>query len=176
MSKSKLEQATADPEDVVAGKTFYAGGKELQAGTMAERGNWGTTISPGGSVTIPQGYHSGGGVVRANSVGISAAINETYTPGDNSTTTRSTSVKAGETWIFVLLSCWGTGGDWPSLSTPSATTLFSADSNPTRSTGYQNRPMRIRILRFNASGTVTATFKLGNEWAGVYAGFYKITP
>lgn len=30
------------------------------------RGNWGTTINPGGSVTIPQGYHSGGGVVRAN--------------------------------------------------------------------------------------------------------------
>lgn len=30
------------------------------------RRNWGTTINPGGSVTIPQGYHSGGGVVRAN--------------------------------------------------------------------------------------------------------------
>ena len=30
------------------------------------RGNWGTTINPGGSVTIPQGYHSGGGVVYAN--------------------------------------------------------------------------------------------------------------
>lgn len=30
------------------------------------RGNWGTTINPGGSVTVPQGYHSGGGVVRAN--------------------------------------------------------------------------------------------------------------
>ena len=30
------------------------------------RGNWGTTINPGGSIAIPQGYHSGGGVVRAN--------------------------------------------------------------------------------------------------------------
>ena len=31
-----------------------------------DRGAWGTTINPGGSVTIPQGYHSGGGVVWAN--------------------------------------------------------------------------------------------------------------
>ena len=33
------------------------------------RGNWGTTINPGGSVTIPQGYHAGGGVVRSNGGG-----------------------------------------------------------------------------------------------------------
>ena len=37
------------------------------------RGNWGTTINPGGSVTIPQGYHSGGGVVRANNATPTAA-------------------------------------------------------------------------------------------------------
>lgn len=30
------------------------------------RGNWGTTINPGGSVTIPRGYHNGSGVVKAN--------------------------------------------------------------------------------------------------------------
>ena len=30
------------------------------------RGAWGTTINPGGSVTIPQGYHNGKGVVWAN--------------------------------------------------------------------------------------------------------------
>ena len=37
------------------------------------RGNWGTTINPGGSVTIPQGYHAGGGVVRANNATPTAA-------------------------------------------------------------------------------------------------------
>lgn len=30
------------------------------------KGAWGTTINPGGSVTIPQGWHNGNGVVRAN--------------------------------------------------------------------------------------------------------------
>lgn len=33
---------------------------------ITNRGSWGTTINPGGSVTIPSGYHNGSGVVRAN--------------------------------------------------------------------------------------------------------------
>ena len=36
LSKSKLEQATAVPADVVAPATFYAGDKELKAGTLQE--------------------------------------------------------------------------------------------------------------------------------------------
>lgn len=31
-----------------------------------DRGAWGTTINPGGSVTIPQGWHNGSGKVTAN--------------------------------------------------------------------------------------------------------------
>lgn len=33
---------------------------------MTNRGAWSTTINPGGSVTIPAGYHNGGGHVSAN--------------------------------------------------------------------------------------------------------------
>ena len=33
---------------------------------MTNRGAWSTTINPGGSVTIPAGYHSGGGSVSAS--------------------------------------------------------------------------------------------------------------
>lgn len=33
-----------------------------------DRGAWGTTINPGGSVTIPQGWHNGSGKVTANTV------------------------------------------------------------------------------------------------------------
>ena len=32
---------------------------------MTNRGAWSTSISPGGSVTIPAGYHNGGGSVSA---------------------------------------------------------------------------------------------------------------
>ena len=39
LSKGKLELATAVPGDVVAGKSFYAGDKELKAGTLTLSGN-----------------------------------------------------------------------------------------------------------------------------------------
>ena len=44
----------------------YPQGDIINSLPGGDRGNWGATINPGGSVTIPQGYHSGGGVVRAN--------------------------------------------------------------------------------------------------------------
>ena len=55
----------AQPSDVLSGKTFTNDSDE-QTGTMPNRGAWGTTISPGGSVTIPSGYHNGGGTVSAH--------------------------------------------------------------------------------------------------------------
>ena len=39
LTKSKLELATAVPGDVVAGKTFYAGDKELQTGLIPNYGH-----------------------------------------------------------------------------------------------------------------------------------------
>ena len=118
LSNTKLEGCNAQPGDVIAGRTFYAGDDNKKTGTLQEqqaytnsvstaynasylyaripygayrtkatvgypeimvpindvinavpggnRGAWGTTINPGGSVTIPQGYHNGGGVVWAN--------------------------------------------------------------------------------------------------------------
>ena len=118
LSNTKLEGCNAQPGDVIAGRTFYAGDDNKKTGTLQEqqaytnsvstaynasylyaripygayrtkatvgypeimvpindvinalpggyRGACGTTINPGGSVTIPQGYHNGGGVVHAN--------------------------------------------------------------------------------------------------------------
>ena len=122
LSSGKLKNATATSSDVISGKTFYAGDKNLKTGTLEDRPNdvqcpvvtqydpntgfvylalpagayrrtdgrmsphpnikrrlmeivgeagfdkgaWGTTINPGGSVTIPKGFHNGSGVVRAN--------------------------------------------------------------------------------------------------------------
>lgn len=66
LTNLKLRLANANSNEVLSGKTFYSKDKKLKTGTMSNRGAWGTTIDPGGSVTIPQGYHSGGGTVRAN--------------------------------------------------------------------------------------------------------------
>lgn len=43
-------------------------------GTMPNRGSWWASLDPGGSVTIPEGYHSGGGSVTARGVNANDAI------------------------------------------------------------------------------------------------------
>lgn len=65
LSAGKLAQATATEADVLANSTFYAAGKGLRTGNVPRLGNWGATIAPGGSVTVPPGKHDGGGVVSA---------------------------------------------------------------------------------------------------------------
>lgn len=95
LSASKLAQATATENDVLAGVPFYAGDKTLKEGTLALTGNvtagamlegtsgyasdahqkingnipvrgaWGATLAPGGSAVVPPGYHNGNGVVTA---------------------------------------------------------------------------------------------------------------
>lgn len=55
----------AQPSDVLNGKTFTNDSGE-QTGTMANNGAWGTTLNPGGSVTIPHGFHNGSGKVSVN--------------------------------------------------------------------------------------------------------------
>ena len=62
---SKLAQATAAADNVLAGKSFYAVDKTLKEGTMPNRGAVDTTINPGSSYTVPAGYHNGEGRVKA---------------------------------------------------------------------------------------------------------------
>lgn len=65
LTKSKLALANATAGDVLSGKKFYAGDKTLKEGTMPNRGAVDTTINPGSSYTVPEGYHNGGGHVKA---------------------------------------------------------------------------------------------------------------
>lgn len=65
LSNGKLALATAGTADVLAGKTYYAGDKEIKTGTMTNQGAWSSTVGQGESVTIPKGYHNGTGKVSA---------------------------------------------------------------------------------------------------------------
>lgn len=65
LNNGRLALATAQENEVLAGETFYSGSKEIKTGAMPNHGAWGTTINAGGSVTIPQGYHNGGGKVSS---------------------------------------------------------------------------------------------------------------
>ena len=68
LTKSKLALADATTGDVLSGKKFYAGDKVIKAGSMANNGAWSSSLAPGGSVGVPQGYHNGGGGVSAKAL------------------------------------------------------------------------------------------------------------
>lgn len=61
-----LATGNAGTGDVLSGKTFSNSDGNGLNGAMPNRESWGTTINPGGSVTIPAGYHNGSGKVNAN--------------------------------------------------------------------------------------------------------------
>lgn len=93
LSASKLAQATATENDVLAGVPFYAGDKAMKRGTLALTGNvtagamlegssgyasdphqkingnipvrgaWGAHLGYGAQIVVPPGYHNGNGVV-----------------------------------------------------------------------------------------------------------------
>lgn len=63
-SLASQTSATAAASDILSGKTAYVNGNRI-SGTMVNRGAVSQTISPGGSYTIPAGYHNGSGKVKA---------------------------------------------------------------------------------------------------------------
>lgn len=66
ISSITLATGNAKTGDVLSGKTFSNSNGNGLTGSMTNRGSWGTTINPGGSVTIPAGYHVGSGKVSAS--------------------------------------------------------------------------------------------------------------
>lgn len=65
--KAISTDATGTEAEMLAGKTFYAGGQK-RTGSMANKGAVNTALNAGGSYVIPAGYHNGSGKVTANSL------------------------------------------------------------------------------------------------------------
>ena len=64
---SKLALADATEAEVLAGKKFYAGDKQIKTGTMTNNGAVDLNVGPGAFVMVPEGYHNGEGKVTAGS-------------------------------------------------------------------------------------------------------------
>lgn len=123
LTSSKLAQATATENNVLAGEKFFAGDKTLKegtlrlsgnvtagtmlegysgyaddahsiiAGSMTNRGSWGANLSPGGVVTVPPGYHNGNGQVSVR--GANAGDVERLIHSDSATLTDGKTVDVG---------------------------------------------------------------------------------
>lgn len=79
-AKNPETTATATAEQILSGQTAWVNGVKL-TGTMLNQGAKTATINPGGSYTIPAGYHNGSGKITANPNQNSG----TYTYAANST-------------------------------------------------------------------------------------------
>lgn len=115
--KSKLTgtlalTGNANAAQVLSGYTFYKdNAKSKLTGTMANRGAASATIAPGGSYTIAEGYHNGGGRVTASKdyagrcIYASAHVGPGTTGGDGRQDLEQV-LYADGTWV-TSASAWG---------------------------------------------------------------------
>lgn len=93
-----LDAATATADDVLAGKTFLAGGEsELQTGRMPEKGAWSSSVAMNGSVVVPAGHHNGGGKVNGPAITDRGAWNDSV--GMNTWITVPQGYHNGNGWV-----------------------------------------------------------------------------
>lgn len=104
LTNFKLAAADAATGDVLTGKKFYSGDKLIKTGTMPNNGSWSGTYN-GGNVSIPAGYHNGGGSVGVSG-GSQGAWGTTINPGGSVTIPKGWHNGRGK------VSARG-GGSWP---------------------------------------------------------------
>lgn len=156
LSSGKLAQATAAESDVLSGKKFYAGNKNLKTGTlalsgnanaaqvlsgytfykdnakskqtgsMANRGSISTTLNPGGSKSYSAGYYSGG-TINCNSA---TSVIKTTTLNISGTWSQNTASASAPGTIVGIKSMWRNGDSSSprSISTSGSTLSVEWDS------------------------------------------------
>ena len=203
LSSGKLAQATAAESDVLSGKKFYAGNKNLktgtlalsgnanaaqvlsgytfykdnakskQTGTMANNGAVSVTLNPGSSYVVPAGYHNGGGRVRANNVGVSLA-GTGYTTGA-SALNWSTTVSGANALLVIVYGTNMTKVNTPTVSSGTVTKLSDCPWRQYNGDGtYGARQAAFVYAVTGISGNCTIRCTTSNWDWGFGATVYKI--
>lgn len=73
-SKFDFTNANVNAKDMISGVKAFDNTGNLITGNMTNHGNISTNINPGGSYTIPAGYHDGGGIINASNAGYGQTI------------------------------------------------------------------------------------------------------
>lgn len=155
LTNSKLAAADAATGDVLSGKKFYSGNKLIKTGSMPNKGAWGTTINPGGSVKIPKGWHNGLGKVSARGGGSWPLRHKGFT-GDNVLRSYTVGAPDGEgTYVWVFEGIISSGNE----NTVLEFHFFDKNFGPAR--GEKNNYITSGSNNFTASTTVRVCF-----WGG----------
>lgn len=119
--------ATASTQDVLSGETFYAGSNYKKYGTMTNNGSWSTTVAPGESVSIPQGYHNGSGQVTASSGGGTIKLVDSYSTSKEGELNYSRTLNDDSKAVIVLVCGFNNSHENLPNPTISSGTLSTSD-------------------------------------------------
>lgn len=197
LTNSKLALATAEPEDVISGKTFYAGGKEMKTGTIRDMAsvvdfvNFSKNANGNCYVRINEGAYRTSSVAGYPEIKLpSATVAETIIKAtlisnysDNGGTDSSThlvkdiSLAKGNIYLIILDVGTRDGkGITASLDTPNCTNLINLSYSDTQDKAYYDSRLIVRLVKCNANTTATAKLWADNIRSAGRIICYRIAP
>lgn len=158
-SLASQTSGTATASQILSGKTAWVNGNQISGG-MVDRAACTTSINCGGSYTIPQGYHNGGGVISANSLS-----------SQTSATASASQILSGQTaWVngSKITGSMANQGTQTKTITPSGSTqTYTIPAGYHNGSGKVTVPAVTQWKSYSAtltSSSSTRTFQGLNTW------------